>query len=532
MRYLIAAFAAVMVAVGSLFAWGQAAETWSAFVTAAPSLPLPYVGTDTIPVVRSNTTFHSPLTSVLGLPYTATNATLKALTGGSFSIIVRDGFAAAGDGGAATYTWNAASTCTDDGGSCIQPNTGTGRWLIVAQPSYDIRIFGADATGAVDATAKIQAAVDACQAAQGGIVFIPAGNFKIAGTITNSGSYWCKFQGVGSGNASGGTGSSRLVASSTPTMLSITSNGGVAVEGIAFDSSVTRTSGAYMLSVANSNNNNYIHDVSFSNYYWALNLAWNNGTVDHALFYNPAITNGIGITIAGNAGCDLLHDIQMFPPGAGSQPAYGILIDGPSGCTLISDSDIIQQGTDLGLVASSGQTIASVFVENTFLDTAQTGFLAIATGTGSIVRVQLVNTWTSSHSVAGVRILNNGTGVVGGFGFTNHMAVYNAAAAFTLGGGTGPVSDLSVENSIIANSTGAGIDVIGPVAGLTIAGNRIGAYGGVGSNTGQAVNVAAGTTDCLINSNRMVGNSSATVPVTDSSGICQIKINTPATVNN
>jgi hypothetical protein len=145
MRYLIAAFAAVMVAVGSLFAWGQAAETWSAFVTAAPSLPLPYVGTDTIPVVRSNTTFHSPLTSVLGLPYTATNATLKALTGGSFSIIVRDGFAAAGDGGAATYTWNAASTCTDDGGSCIQPNVGTGRWILANLAPYNSMIWGVTA---------------------------------------------------------------------------------------------------------------------------------------------------------------------------------------------------------------------------------------------------------------------------------------------------------------------------------------------------------------------------------------------------
>lgn len=70
------------------------------------------------------------------LPQTATNFTLKALTGGRFPLVYRQGSAAIGDGGGASYVWSPAATCTDDAGACIQPNVGSGRWLLI--PTYPL----------------------------------------------------------------------------------------------------------------------------------------------------------------------------------------------------------------------------------------------------------------------------------------------------------------------------------------------------------------------------------------------------------
>jgi len=43
--------------------------------------------------------------------------------------------------------------------------------------------FGADNTGTQDATVAIQAAIDSCFSHKGGTVWIPAGTYKVTGTI-------------------------------------------------------------------------------------------------------------------------------------------------------------------------------------------------------------------------------------------------------------------------------------------------------------------------------------------------------------
>ena len=55
--------------------------------------------------------------------------------------------------------------------------------------TYDVLDFGADSSGASDATAAIQAAIQAASAAGGGVVFLPAGLYRCDGvlTVTNSG---------------------------------------------------------------------------------------------------------------------------------------------------------------------------------------------------------------------------------------------------------------------------------------------------------------------------------------------------------
>ena len=49
--------------------------------------------------------------------------------------------------------------------------------------THDATEFGADRTGSRDSTAAIQSAIDACHEAQGGTVFLPAGRYRVEGTL-------------------------------------------------------------------------------------------------------------------------------------------------------------------------------------------------------------------------------------------------------------------------------------------------------------------------------------------------------------
>jgi hypothetical protein len=85
-------------------------------------------------------------TCLSGVPWTDTNASLKAIstaTAAQMTAAYRAGYYAAGDGGDAFYTWNAASACTEDGGSCIAPNSGTGRWILNSNGAVSVKVFGA-----------------------------------------------------------------------------------------------------------------------------------------------------------------------------------------------------------------------------------------------------------------------------------------------------------------------------------------------------------------------------------------------------
>lgn len=121
-------------------------------------------------------TFVLALASLTAADATAqvtTNAALKALAAGSAPYIERAGYYAGGDGGGALYAWNATATCTDDGGSCIAPNSAPaqGRWILNQNGAVSVQVFGGCLGGAndLDDTPALNAALAARSA-----VFIPA----------------------------------------------------------------------------------------------------------------------------------------------------------------------------------------------------------------------------------------------------------------------------------------------------------------------------------------------------------------------
>jgi hypothetical protein len=109
-----------------------------------------------------------------GITAVATNAALKAISAGAApynSFMFRAGYYAAGDGGDALYVWNGASTCADDGGSCIVPSSApsTGRWLLNQNGAPSIKVFGGVCDGNTNDVVFFNAALAARSA-----VYIPA----------------------------------------------------------------------------------------------------------------------------------------------------------------------------------------------------------------------------------------------------------------------------------------------------------------------------------------------------------------------
>jgi hypothetical protein len=126
----------------------------------------------------------------------SSNTALKALAGAAYPSVNRSGFATAGDGGAANYTWS-ASACSmnsgaGDNGSQVAPAIGIGCWILQPANPTDIRVWGAKADNATDIGQFVQKSY----AANVGCISIPAGIWLWSTAVTMTAQVPC-FKGNG-----------------------------------------------------------------------------------------------------------------------------------------------------------------------------------------------------------------------------------------------------------------------------------------------------------------------------------------------
>lgn len=125
----------------------------------------------TAPVVAGNLACFSGTTGLLkdcgpglvGLTMSGLRA-LLAPTNGATQYV--NGYYAAGDGGQGQFTFNAASSATDNGGTIIAPTSGTGRWLRDYSGAINPDWFGAgDVSSVADSSAAFTGALGVATAA-------------------------------------------------------------------------------------------------------------------------------------------------------------------------------------------------------------------------------------------------------------------------------------------------------------------------------------------------------------------------------
>jgi hypothetical protein len=100
------------------------------------------------------------------------------------------GYYAAGDGGGGLFTYDSASAATDNGGTVIAPDAGSGRWLRAWSGSLSVKWFGAKGDGVTDDTEALQAAIETCTGPtglsfdpvvnRGTTIYVPPGVFVIS----------------------------------------------------------------------------------------------------------------------------------------------------------------------------------------------------------------------------------------------------------------------------------------------------------------------------------------------------------------
>jgi len=99
-------------------------------------------------------------------------ADLKTLSEGSFKTVTVLGYYSANGVGSGLYSWDAASTIADNGGTIISPtiSDGTGRWILIQNTPIKISQFGARGVTATEDSPAFVAACGSFSGGEGGLV--------------------------------------------------------------------------------------------------------------------------------------------------------------------------------------------------------------------------------------------------------------------------------------------------------------------------------------------------------------------------
>lgn len=96
------------------------------------------------------------------------------------AVVIVLGYYEPGDGGDGEFSYDAASSSNDNGGTIIEPDVGSGRWLRVYSGFINLKWFGAKIDGSTDDTVPFAAAL---LAATGSTLFVTPGNCRITSNI-------------------------------------------------------------------------------------------------------------------------------------------------------------------------------------------------------------------------------------------------------------------------------------------------------------------------------------------------------------
>jgi hypothetical protein len=374
-------------------------------------------------------------------------------------------------------------------------------WYIVTDPAY-----GATGDGTTDDTISIQAAIDACTAAGGGIVYFPPGTYSITNTLTVVG-HNVTLMGDGDASvieAAAGASSDDMILFGdgvTPyfngqvrTLMLSAASAKAAGAGIHFDKmfrcvveGVTTSlqfdaihiENSVTIKVLNSDILDTAHDGIWID---CDNGAGNDFYLSNLFLFNSVASGGQGIYVTGgdailaeNIDCILFDNGLLIQPGSGRRSEWNFF----TSC------------------AFDGSTNDGIHVG----------------GAGNVHGLTFVNCWSGSSGAQGV-YLGGGAGAVQGVQFLDGKVIDNdengiridtPSTRVTIGG------NLITSNSAGSSGTYHGITVAAGVTNLIVKGNHSW-NGSPGSTQGYGLNFTTGATDyVVILGNDFTGNATGEV---------------------
>jgi hypothetical protein len=374
-------------------------------------------------------------------------------------------------------------------------------FIALASGAAIVTAYGADPSRSSDSTAAILAAV-AALGSSGGVVFFPPGGYLISAPSLITASN-ITFMGAGPGI------SVLWYTQATGGMFNF-SGFNAQIIGLGFKPLVAQTAGAFL---SLSGPNPYLQNFEMDGAFHSIDLLPGSTEVvisDGIMQHQAAAASGLTVT-SGGAGPNLFRNVTLV--GTGAQ-TYGVnLLNADD--VQFDTCNIIGMGTQLAMQPGAGQIVESIWCRGCYFDngagfSGQTGVLINApTSTSTVERIEFVNCWSSSHTVAAVLMENTGGGSVNQVGVYAHESFGNTGAGLQIGSG---ITGVIVEGGTFAGNTLSGILAIAGAADFTVLGVQSGAYAGFGGNGRYGVEVQSGASDhYIITNNRVRGNTTGTV---------------------
>lgn len=344
-----------------------------------------------------------------------------------------------------------------------------------ALSSYPVTSYGATGNGSTDDGTAIQAAIDACEAAGGGIVLFPEGTYKITSALTVDADN-VVLQGVGRGSViRQHTDSTNHVTIGNAT----TQRQGIEVHSLKMIHNTTPTGGAgiaaqniLFLKISRLYTDGLYRSLNFTDKCYGV-------SVSDSDFYGNV---GAGVTwtcsgASSNANGLALVRVNMDNP-VGSQPSIaGIEWRNGEGVYAV-DCEIIRQknGLLIGPNVSSGGTHFGLFA-NCLFDLGSADGVALTPGGAYNIRgIEFTNCWSSTNDQYGFNI-TAGSGVVEGVTLNNCIVLNNGSHGVYVSDDSDNksisiIGGLFVENSRTTTNTTSGIKLDGACADVMITGIR------------------------------------------------------------
>ncbi|MBD9569025.1 hypothetical protein [Ensifer sp. ENS08] len=207
---------------------------------------------------------------------------------------------------------------------------------------------------------------------------------------------------------------------------------------------------------------------------------------------------GALITVVGGFNHQIRNPYSLNDPGL--QPTYGVYIK-EVGDIQLNSAQLLRAGTCVFLDVANGKVVASVEINDSYLDSAVRGLWARSAGTGIITRCTAKGSWFGGHTQQGVIIQRLSSGAVDGFIFENCKGVLNDAGLVT----SGAVKNVHVRGGSFAQNVGAGLSIGDNASHITLAPDVCGAGDGLLGN-GTGIIIGANVDYYLVDPGSFTGN--------------------------